>query len=108
MTRDIAVTFAGGGNRALVQVGLLRRWWPLLGPRVAAVSTCSAGASMAVSLLTGREREVTAYWLGRRAGVSYNVRWRRLLRGERPTPHTPIYRDTLRYALSDDQPTAEL
>ena len=101
MARNLALTLAGGGNRALVQIGLLRRWWPLLEPHVAAISTCSAGASMAVSLLTGREREATAYWLGRRAGVTRNIRWRRLLRGQRPTPHTPIYRDTLRYALSD-------
>lgn len=97
MARDLALTLAGGGNRALVQIGLLRRWWPLLEPRIAAISTVSAGSSMAVSLLTGREREATAYWLGRRAGVTRNVHWRRLLRGERPTPHTPIYRDTLRY-----------
>ncbi|NOT09514.1 MAG: patatin-like phospholipase family protein [Gemmatimonadales bacterium] len=100
MARDLAVTLAGGGNRALLQVGLLRRWWPRLEPRVAAVSTCSAGASMAVSLLGGRELVTTAYWFGRRAGVTRNVRWSRLLRGERPTPHTPIYRDTLRYALA--------
>jgi predicted acylesterase/phospholipase RssA len=101
MARDLALTLAGGGNRSLVQVGLLRRWWPLLEPRIAAVSTCSAGASMAVSLLSGRERETTAYWLGRRAGVNRNIRWRSLLAGERPTPHTPIYRDTIRFALAD-------
>jgi hypothetical protein len=101
VTRDLAVTFAGGGNRALVQVGLLRRWWPRLEPRVAAVSACSAGASMAVSLLAGRERETTAYWLGRRAGVRRNFEWRRLARGARPTPHTPIYQDTIRFALSE-------
>jgi predicted acylesterase/phospholipase RssA len=101
MPRDLALTLAGGGNRALVQVGLLRRWWPLLEPRIAAVTACSAGASMAVSLLTGRERETTAYWLGRRAGVTRNVEWSRLFRGLRPTPHLPIYRDTLGYALRD-------
>ena len=101
MARDLALTLAGGGNRALVQIGLLRRWWPLLEPRIAAISTVSAGSSMAVSLLTGRERETTAYWLGRRAGVTRNVHWRRLLAWERPTPHTPIYRDTVRFALRD-------
>src|ERR1043166_765882 len=101
MARDVGLTFAGGGNRALVQVGLLRRWWRRLEPRVAAVASCSAGASMAVRLLTGREAEATAYWFGRRAGVERNVEWARLLRGRRPTPHTPIYRDTLRFALSD-------
>ena len=100
MARDLGLTLAGGGNRALVQVGLLRRWWSRLEPRIAAVGTCSAGACTAVSLLSGREPETTAYWFGRRAGVERNVEWARLLRGGRPTPHTPIYRDTLRFALS--------
>ncbi|HEU5220303.1 MAG TPA: patatin-like phospholipase family protein [Gemmatimonadales bacterium] len=39
--------------------------------------------------------------LGRRAGVRKNIDWRLLALGRRPTPHTPIYRDTLRYALAD-------
>ncbi len=101
MARDVALTLAGGGNRALVQTGMLRRWWPALEPRIAVLSACSAGASMAVSLLTGRELEASAYWLGRRAGVLKNIDWRLLARGRRPTPHTPIYRDTLRYALAE-------
>ena len=69
MARDVALTLAGGGNRALIQTGILRRWWPRLEPRIAVLSACSAGASMAVSLLTGRELEASAYWFGRRAGV---------------------------------------
>lgn len=101
MGRDLALTLAGGGNRALLQVGMLRRWWPRLEPRIAVLAACSAGASMAVSLLSGRELEATAYWFGRRAGVMKNVEWAHLLRGRRPTPHTPIYRDTLRYALAE-------
>src|SRR6185295_633610 len=75
MARDVALTLAGGGNRALVQTGILRRWWPALEPRIAVLAACSAGASMAVSLLSGRELEASAYWLGRRAGVSRNVDW---------------------------------
>ena len=51
MARDIALTLAGGGNRALLQVGMLRRWWPRLEPRIAVLTACSAGASMAVSIL---------------------------------------------------------
>src|SRR5262245_27669500 len=101
MARDLALTLAGGGNRALVQVGIVRRGWERPEPRVAAVSTGSAGASMAVSLLAGRERETTAYWLGRRAGITRNFEWSRLIRGRRPTPHAPIYRDTMRYALAE-------
>jgi hypothetical protein len=101
MARDVALTLAGGGNRALVQTGLLRRWWPMLESRIAVLAACSAGASMAVSLLTGRELEASAFWFGRRAGVTKNIDWRLLALGRRPTPHTPIYRDTLRYALAD-------
>jgi len=101
MARDVALTLAGGGNRALVQTGVLRRWWPVLEPRIAVLSACSAGASMAVSRLTGRELEASAYWFGRRAGVTKNVDWQLLALGRRPTPHTPIYRDTLRYALAE-------
>jgi predicted acylesterase/phospholipase RssA len=101
MARDVGLTLAGGGNRALLQVGLLRSWWPALEPRIAAVGGCSAGACTAVSLLSGREAETTAYWFGRRAGVERNIEWSRLFRGRRPTPHTPIYRDTLLFALSD-------
>jgi predicted acylesterase/phospholipase RssA len=101
MARDLALTLAGGGNRSMLQVGMLRCWWPRLEPRIAALCTVSAGASMAVSLLSGRELEATAYWFGRRAGVKKNLDWRLLLRGQRPTPHAPIYRDTLRYALAE-------
>ena len=101
MARDVALTLAGGGNRALLQTGMLRRWWPLLEPRIGVLAACSAGASMAVSLLSGRELEASAYWFGRRAGVRKNLDWRLLARGIRPTPHTPIYRDTLRYALAE-------
>ena len=101
MPRDIALTLAGGGNRAFFQAGLLRHWWPRLESRVAVIASCSAGASMAVSLMTGREREATAYWYRRRAHVTRNIEWLRLLRGERPTPHTPVYRDTLRHALAE-------
>jgi predicted acylesterase/phospholipase RssA len=101
MPRDIALTLAGGGNRAFFQAGLLRHWWPRLESRVAVIASCSAGASMAVSLITGREREATAFWYRRRAHVTRNIEWLKLLRGERPTPHTPVYRDTLRHALAE-------
>lgn len=101
MRRDLAVTLAGGGNRAFWQLGILERWWPALEPRLAAVAACSAGASMAVTWLSGRQQETHDYWLGRRAQVRRNFEWRRLLTGRRPTPHEPIYRDTLRFSLAE-------
>lgn len=98
---DLALTLAGGGNRAFWQIPLLERWWAALEPRIGAVAACSAGASSAVTWLSGRQAEAHAYWLGRRATVRRNFEWHRLLRGERPTPHEPIYRDTLRHALAE-------
>ncbi len=100
-TRDLALTLAGGGNWAFYQVGLLEAWWDLLAERIGAVATCSAGACTAVLLLSGRRAAAHRFWLDRRAHVRKNLEWWRLLRGERPAPHFPIYRDTLRCALDD-------
>lgn len=99
-TRDVGLTLAGGGNRAFLQLGILEQWWEHLAPRVAAVSTCSAGASMAITLLSGRGRETHAYWLSRRAAVTRNFEWPLLLQARRPTPHLPIYHDTTMFALA--------
>jgi len=99
--RSLGLTLAGGGNRAFWQLGMLERWWKELEPRLASVAACSAGASMAVTWLSGRQNETHEYWLGRRARVTRNFEWGRLLTGRRPTPHEPIYRDTLRYSLAD-------
>jgi predicted acylesterase/phospholipase RssA len=100
-SRDLAVTFAGGGNRAFYQVGFVERWWSHLEPRVLAVSACSAGASTAITWLSGRREEAHRDWLSRRDGITRNFRWSRLLLGQRPTPHEPIYRATLRTALAE-------
>lgn len=99
--RDLAVTLAGGGNRAFYQLGVLNRWWDRLGPRVGAMATCSAGACVAVILFGGRQEETLDFWLRRRAHVTRNIDWSRLLFGERPTPHFPVYRDTLLFALAE-------
>ena len=99
MIRDLAITFAGGGNRAFYQLGLMNRWGERLLPRVAAMATCSAGACVATLLLSGRETEANIFWRKRRDGITRNFEWRKLLRGRRPTPHEPIYRDTLLHAF---------
>lgn len=99
--RHVGLTLAGGGNRAFLQLAILERWWGRLAPRVAAMSTCSAGASMAITFLSGRAEATHAYWLSRRAAVTRNFTWSRLLSGQRPTPHLPIYRDTTLFALAD-------
>lgn len=99
--RGLALTLAGGGNRAFYQLGLLGAWWSRIEGRVGVISTCSAGACIAVMLVSGRAAETHQFWLRRRAHVTRNFRWSRLLAGQRPTPHFPIYRDTMLHALGE-------
>ncbi len=100
-TRDVGLVFAGGGNRAFYQLGLLRHLGDRLSPRLAAVATCSAGACVAAIYFTGRESEAWRFWLDRRAGVTRNLDWSKLLRGERPAPHAEVYRDTMLHILAE-------
>ena len=99
--RDLAITFAGGGNRAFYQLGLLNRWGSRLMDRVGAVASVSAGACAIVIYLTGREHQTNAFWRARRAHVTRNFEWRRMLRGQRPAPHGDVLRDTMMFALED-------
>jgi predicted acylesterase/phospholipase RssA len=99
--RDLGLTFAGGGNRCFYQIGLLEHWAERLWPRVAAVSSCSAGAAMLVLMLSGRARESRERWDSLRQGVQKNIDPARVLRGERITPHNAIYRSTLLHALAE-------
>jgi predicted acylesterase/phospholipase RssA len=99
--RDLALTFAGGGNRAFYQLGLLSRWQDLLMPRVAAIASCSAGACVVTTFLSGRRDNARSYWLDRARGITRNFDWTKLLRGQRPTPQGEIYRDTLLVTFAD-------
>lgn len=101
MTRDLAITFAGGGNRAFYQLGLMNRWRERLLPRVAVMATCSAGACVATLILSGREEQASLFWKERRQGITRNFEWGKLVRGKRPTPHEPIYRETLLHAFME-------
>ena len=98
---DLAVTFAGGGNRAFYQLGLMNRWYAALEPRVAAISAVSAGACVVTFLLSGRAEQAHSFWLRRREGVTKNVDWTQLLRGRRPAPHAEVYRETLLHAFAE-------
>ncbi|MEM9459773.1 MAG: patatin-like phospholipase family protein [Myxococcota bacterium] len=100
--RDVALTFAGGGNRSFYQLGLLRQWGERLRPRIGAIAACSAGACVATVWLSGRQTQTHRFWKARRQGVTRNFDLARLLRGQRPTPHGPIYRDTLLCAFAED------
>jgi predicted acylesterase/phospholipase RssA len=98
--RDLAIIFAGGGNRSFYQLGLMNRWRAKVLPRTGCFATCSAGACVATLILSGRETEVTEYWRERSREIRRNVEWRRLLSGKLPTPHEPLLRGMLLYALS--------
>jgi predicted acylesterase/phospholipase RssA len=101
MERDLGITFAGGGNRCFYQLGLLRAWPRALWDRVAGLATCSAGACVALTHLSGRADETHAYWCDRCAGVTSNFDWWKLLRGERPAPQYEIYRDTMMHMAAE-------
>jgi predicted acylesterase/phospholipase RssA len=99
--RDVALTFAGGGNRAFYVMGLLAQWQDVLLPRAAVVASCSAGACVITTYLSGRRAEAREYWLSRVRGITRNFDWRKLLQGQRPAPQGEIYRDTLRVTFAD-------
>ncbi len=99
--RNLGLVFAGGGNRAFYQLGVVNRLAERVLPRVAGVAASSAGACVAVVWLSGRQHETHAYWEERRRHVHKNFEWSRLLAGQRPTPHAPIYRDTVIHAAED-------
>ena len=99
--RDVGLTFAGGGNRAFYVMGLLDAWHDVLLPRTAVVSSCSAGACVITTFLSGRRAEARDFWLSRVRGITRNFDWRKLLRGERPAPQGEIYRETLRVTFAD-------
>jgi predicted acylesterase/phospholipase RssA len=100
-TRDLVLTFAGGGNRSFYQLGLLTRWEGALIPRLAAVASVSAGACVIATFLSGRRDEARRFWLDRARGITSNFDWRKLLRGERPAPQGEIYRETLMVTFAD-------
>jgi len=99
--RDVALTFAGGGNRSFYQLGLMLQWGERVWPRLASIGACSAGACVATLWLSGRESVARAFWHKRRMGVHKNLDWTALLRGRNPAPHGPIYRDTMLCAYAE-------
>lgn len=99
--RDLALTFAGGGNRAFYQYGLMQAWGPRLLPRLAGIASCSAGACVAVMWLTGRRAAAREIFYARTRGLTRNIDLTRALRGQRIAPHGEVYRDIL-LAMSRD------
>ena len=101
MERDLAITFAGGGSRAFYQIGFLERWGAELLPRTAAMAGCSAGAAMAVLVLSERVPETQRFFAEQRRGVRGLLDLRSLTREGSPFPHEGIYRRTLLHGLAE-------
>jgi len=99
--RNVAITFAGGGNRAFYQLGLMKGLAPLLMPRLAAIAACSAGACVATLMLAERSEETHAFWVERRRDITRNLDIRRLFAGQPLAPHGAVYRDTLHFGFRD-------
>ncbi len=99
--RDLAITFAGGGNRAFYQLGLLKQWGERLLPRTAGVAACSAGAYVICLYIAQREQQAWDYWLKARAHVRKNFTFSNALKGKSIAPHAQVYPDTIRHMLQD-------
>lgn len=99
--RNIALTFAGGGNRSFYQLGLLNQWGDWLLGRTAVIASCSAGACVITTFLSGRREQARQYWMDRTRGITRNFDWAKLLKGERPAPQGAIYRDTLHVTFAE-------
>jgi predicted acylesterase/phospholipase RssA len=99
--RDVAITFAGGGNRAFFQLGLMNRLGSSLLPRIGAIAACSAGACVATLWLAQRAAATHDFWVKRREGVTKNLDVRRLLKRQPLAPHGAVYRDTLLFSFRE-------
>lgn len=89
------VVFAGGGNRCWWQAGLWDIAAPALGLKPRVIAGASAGAATACMLYANDSEHVLRYYAHALAGNRKNFYASRLLRGERPFPHGPIYRQAL-------------
>lgn len=101
MNTDLGLTFAGGGNRAFYQYGLMSRWGPRLLPRIAGIATCSAGACVAVMWLTDRRAQAREIFQARTRGITKNLQFSNVFRGKRIAPHGEVYRDIMLAMLRD-------
>ena len=99
--RDLALTFAGGGNRAFYQLGMLREWGDWLLPRTAGVAACSAGAYVFLLYLAQRWEASWDFWLEARAGTTKNLRLANVFRGQPLAPHGRVYRATTMHMLDE-------
>ena len=93
---------AGGGNRAFWQLGILERWWPALEPQHGRGGRVQRrrqhGGHLALGAAGGDPRVLAGPARARDAATSSGGG---CCPAAGPTPHEPIYRDTLRFSLAE-------
>jgi len=99
--RTLALTLAGGGNRAFYQAGLLDAVGDRIRPRLGVVAACSAGACVASLHLAGRVEQARDVWKRHVRGMGRNLDPRRLLQGESMAPHGRVYWETMVEVMGD-------
>lgn len=93
-----SLAIAGGGCKAFYGLGAglsFRKW----GLNLSQISGVSAGAAMALCILSEREEESITYFEELARRNSKNFRFLNLLRGLSPFPHENITRRSIRYSL---------
>lgn len=99
---DVSLAIAGGGCKAFYALGIgktLREW----GVRFTEISGVSAGAAMALCILSQTEEESVEYFEEITKRNSKNFHFSNLLRGESTFPHEDMYRRTIRFGMKFDR-----
>lgn len=99
---DASLAIAGGGCKAFYALGVgktLREW----GVRFTELSGVSAGAAMALCILSQTEEESVEYFEEITKRNSRNFHFSNLLRGESTFPHEDMYRRTIRFGMRFDR-----
>ncbi|GBF51523.1 phospholipase, patatin family [Leptospira ryugenii] len=99
---EASLGIAGGGCKAFYALGIgrkLREW----GVRFTEVSGVSAGAAMALAMLSETEDETVEYFEEITKRNSSNFHFSNLLRGERTFPHEEMYRRGIRFGMRFDK-----
>lgn len=99
---EVSLALAGGGCKAFYALGVgkvLRDW----GVRFNEVSGVSAGAAMAMSVLSESEEATVEYFEEITKRNSRNFHFSNLLRGEPTFPHEEMYRRGIRFGMRFDK-----
>ncbi len=96
---EVSLAIAGGGCKALYAMGVgckLRKW----GVKIKEISGVSAGAAMALGILSETEDESIEYFSELTKRNNSNFQVMSLFQGKSPFPHENIYRRLIRHGMN--------